>query len=32
MRDELKDFWGGYHIEFKLITAAEFNPAGGQSG
>jgi len=29
IRDELKDFWGGYYIEFKLITSAEYNRLEG---
>jgi predicted nucleotidyltransferase component of viral defense system len=29
MREDIKDFWGGYYIEFKLITAIEFNRLEG---
>ena len=29
IRDELKDFWGGYNIEFKLITGSEYKRLGG---
>lgn len=29
MSEELKDFWGGYYIELKLITADEYKRLGG---
>lgn len=29
IRDELKNFWGGYAIEFKLITQKEFDRLEG---
>ncbi len=29
MKDNLKDFWGGYYIEFKLITVDEFSRLNG---